>query len=152
MSRRWLAVALSFIALGVGSVSLADTSETRMTSSAQPGPVLGMNVPAQKNFDFGTLKAWLRSDGSWEIHGMVEHTGLLCAEYEVGLRFGKGTNGCNDVIWIGDPVFVTQKTQCNSAPVEHRGGDVDPGLGHDFADITCAERVTRCTGRCIGGS
>lgn len=152
LSRRMTGAMLAALLLA-GAPASADESVSRsLTAEARLAPMMqGMKAPAEKQFDFGTIDATLRSDGSWEVHGGIEHTGILCATYEIGVRFGKGNPGCEDVFWLGEPQFVTSRKQCNSAIVEHSGGDVDPGLGGDFQDITCAERVIRCTGRCIGG-
>jgi hypothetical protein len=100
------------------------------------------------NFRFGNMKAWLNSDGDWNIHGRVNHTGLLCATYEVGLRFGAGDPGCTNVKWLSEVSYVTNQRQCNSATTTHTGGDFGSYIKADFDKVTCAERVIRCNGKC----
>lgn len=106
--------------------------------------------PERLDFDFraGDSLAWINGDGNFQVSGWIKHTGLLCATYRMGLRFGIGSPGCLNVEWITEPLFVTNELQCNEARVEHAGGDTDAGLGKRIAAITCGERVVRCTGHC----
>ena len=78
----------------------------------------------------------------------MTHRGLLCGEYSVGMRFGIGRPGCSNVAWLTDVTYATARRQCNNATLYHAGGDVQPELAGSFAQITCAERVIRCTGVC----
>ncbi len=96
-------------------------------------------------FDF---RAWLRRNGEWHVEGDVTHRGLRCATYEMGLRFGIGSPGCTNVEWVSDVRFVSARTQCNDAGIRHSGGDTQPELESRFREITCAQRVLRCTGNC----
>jgi hypothetical protein len=126
-----------------------DRVMTRSTAIARPDVLLAPKGGPQKlNFNFGETQAWLRGDGSWGVDGWVPHRALLCATYRVGLRFGIGHPACTDVEWASDPVFVTSELQCNGARVRHAGGDADPYLERVFRQITCAERVVRCSGAC----
>jgi len=106
--------------------------------------------PQRLDFDFraGDSHAWINQDGDFQVSGWIKHTGLLCATYRMGLRFGVGSPGCLNVEWITEPRFVSTEVQCNDARVEHTGGDTDPGFGKRVATITCGERVIRCTGNC----
>jgi hypothetical protein len=106
--------------------------------------------PERLDFDFraGDSHAWINHDGDFQVSGWIKHTGLLCATYRMGVRFGVGSPGCLNVVWITEPRFVTSEVQCNDARVEHIGGDTDPGFGKRLATITCGERVVRCTGNC----
>jgi hypothetical protein len=38
--------------------------------------------------------------------------------------------------------------QCNHATMNHQGGGDDSVLAARFDEITCAERVVRCSGNC----
>lgn len=135
--------------MSLSAPASAETRESRMTAAARPLPLLqDMGSPPELAFDFGPLKATLRADGLWQIAGPVEHAGPMCAEYRVGLRFGKGGPGCENVAWLGEPVFVTARRQCDGAVVGHRGGRLDPGLAAEFSGISCAEGVIRCDGHC----
>jgi len=106
--------------------------------------------PARLDFDFrtGDSHAWINDDGDFQVSGWIKHTGLLCATYRMGVRFGVGSPGCLNVKWITEPIFVTAESQCNDARVEHAGGDTNAGLGKQLATITCGERVVRCSGNC----
>ena len=106
--------------------------------------------PKRLDFDFraGDSRAWINDDGDFQVSGWIKHSGLLCATYRMGVRFGVGSPGCLNVEWITEPLFVTNESQCNDARVEHAGGDTDAGLGERLATITCGERVVRCTGNC----
>ena len=100
--------------------------------------------------EFGSdeFKGWLRNNGEWYVEGDVTHMGLVCADYEMGLRFGTGSPGCSNVEWLSEVRYATRRKQCNSATVKHTGGDSEPQLAGLFGKITCAERVIRCTGNC----
>lgn len=96
-------------------------------------------------FDF---EGYLLGDGTWRVESKVPHGRLVCATYEVGLRFGVGNPGCTDVKWLSDLRYVTRERQCNQAEVVHAGEQTEPRLGIALPNITCAERVVRCTGGC----
>lgn len=148
----------AFVAIG------AFVAGNAMSVEQQLGPdEFGISAPARKtysldarpkperlDFDFraGDSHAWINHDGDFQVSGWIKHTGLLCATYRMGVRFGVGSPGCLNVVWITEPQFVTSEVQCNDARVEHTGGDTDPGLGKRLATITCGERVVRCTGNC----
>jgi hypothetical protein len=102
----------------------------------------------RKDFNFYSYKAWVKRGGEWHIEGPVTHKGLLCGTYELGMRFGIGKNGCTDVEWITTDRYVTSQMQCNNATMNHQGSDIEPILASRFDEITCAERVIRCTGTC----
>jgi len=121
--------------------------------SAQARPTYTLDAKPRINrldFDFrtGESTAWLNADGDFHLHGWVPHRGLLCATYQMGVRFGIGAPSCLNVEWITDPVYVTSQFQCNGARVEHDGGGGSPDIGAQIAKITCAERVIRCSGSC----
>jgi hypothetical protein len=119
------------------------------TTIARPAAEWDENgKPAKIEFDFGDFKMWARKKGGWQIEGWLHHRGLLCGTYYVAVRFGIGDAGCNNVKWLSDPRYVTQRVQCNNASVLHSGGDVEFPHAAQFADITCAERIVRCTGNC----
>lgn len=118
-------------------------TEPRRTS--QVGPP---GSPARLDFFFGDIRAWLLQNGDWHIEGNVQHHGVLCAKYELGIQFGIGSPGCANVEWIGLPTYVTEHTQCNGALLRHSGTDIDSVAAKDFDKITCAQRLIRCTGNC----
>ena len=104
--------------------------------------------PERLDFDFGRTSGWLREKGGWHIEGTVSHTGLRCATYELGMRFGVGNPGCTGVTWLSGIEYGTRERHCNGAVRHHDGGGFLPELSKDFARITCAEQVIRCSGNC----
>jgi len=98
-----------------------------------------------KAFDFS---GYLLGDGTWQVSSPVTHHGLLCATYEVGVRFGVGNPGCTDVSWLSDPMYIGRQRQCNESTVDHVGGETAPRLGYQLPYVTCVERVVRCSGNC----
>jgi hypothetical protein len=106
--------------------------------------------PERLDFDFRAEDslAWINDEGNFQVSGWIKHSGLLCATYRMGVRFGMGSPGCLNVEWLTEPRFVTSEVQCNDARIKHTGGDTDPALGERLARITCGERVVRCTGSC----
>lgn len=102
-------------------------------------------------FDFGRNrgKGWLARKGELYVETWVQHRGLLCAKYEVGVRFGHGDPGCANVQWLAPAKYVTSRTQCNNAIVQHIGVDTEYVLRADFEQVTCAQRMIRCaSGSC----
>jgi len=129
--------------LGPDEVGVSASAQVTYSLDARP-------KPARLDFDFrmGDSHAWINDNGDFQVSGWIKHTGLLCATYRMGVRFGVGSPGCLNVEWITEAVFVTSDIQCNDARVEHTGGDTDAVLGKRLATITCGERVVRCTGNC----
>ncbi len=128
-----------------------ESDERGVNAQARPSYSLDAR-PRINRLDFyfpdSESRAWLIVDGNFSLHGWVRHRSLLCATYQMGVRFGIGAPGCLSVEWISDPVFVTSHVQCNGARVEHAGGDVAPEMGAVIDKISCAERVIRCSGSC----
>lgn len=132
---------------------LVNASETdivsRTTAPARASAIwTPEGKPQRLDFNYGDITAWIRHKGGWHIEGRVQHRGLLCGTYELGMRFGVGNPRCTDVTWLSEIEYGTGMRQCNSATQHHDGGGFQPGLAKDFARITCAERIIRCTGNC----
>ncbi len=129
----------------LGPDEVGVSAPARITYSLDATP-----KPARLDFDFrsGDSHAWINDDGDFQVSGWIKHSGLRCATYRMGMRFGAGSPGCLNVKWITEPLYVTTELQCNDARIEHSGGDTDAGLGEGLATISCAERVIRCTGNC----
>lgn len=128
-----------------------ESDESGLSAPANPTYTLVAKPRINRlDFDFRTAEstAWLNAHGDFHLHGWVPHRGLLCATYQMGVRFGIGAPGCLNVAWISDPVYVTSQFQCNGARVEHDGGGGAPDIGARIAKITCAERIIRCSGSC----
>ncbi len=133
---------------GGGKSSTQKVSKAMSPAKSDTLAILSKGAPRKVNFNFGRMKAWLNSDGDWNIQGRVKHTGLLCATYEVGMRFGAGDPGCARVEWLSEVMYVTSQRQCNSAVSQHVGGDYGSFIKADFDRVTCAERIIRCNGGC----
>lgn len=129
--------------LGPGEIGVSAPAQITYSLSARP-------KPERLDFDFrvGDARAWINDNGDFQVSGWIQHAGLLCATYRMGVRFGVGSPGCLNVEWITEPLFVTFERQCNDARLEHTGGDSDAALGKRLAAISCGERVVRCTGYC----
>ncbi len=145
---RWLPLLALAALLAVRPAYAEDNNTRSVQARAYPAAQAGAAGPARLDFLFGDTRGWLDSDGVWNASADVTHRGLLCATYELGVRFGAGEPGCNNVQWLGAVRYVTAERQCNNATVRQSGGDKQPELARDFSRITCAERVIRCTGNC----
>jgi hypothetical protein len=155
--RGWRTIVVGGLLLAAGSVG-ADTPQPPpgeaaevwgRTTVARPAAEWDeQGKPAKIDFDFGDFKMWARKKGGWQIEGWLHHRGLLCGTYYVAVRFGIGDPACNNVKWLDEPRYVSQRTQCNNASVLHSGGDLEFPHAAQFADVTCAERIIRCTGNC----
>ena len=132
-----------------GTIVHAEKKVRRFSTEAVIVGNLGLpNEKSKLNFNFGQAEAWLNTDGDWAIQGTVKHGHLLCASYQMGIRFGAGAPGCTNVKWVSKTRYVTFRKQCNQARLNHRGGDSNPALASDFERITCAQQVISCSGRC----
>lgn len=122
---------------------------SRGTAVVRSGPAFTTDLrSARIDFDSFEFRGFLLGDGTWQVSSPVAHQRLVCATYEVGIRFGVGNPGCNDVRWLSDPMFIGSRRQCNAATVIHVGGETTPRLGDQLPSVTCVERVLRCTGSC----
>jgi len=145
---------LAFVALFAGPACPAeqlDPQESGITAASRPTYSLDAQPQVNRlDFEFrtGESLAWLNSTGDFHVHGWIQHRGLLCATYSMGLRFGAGSPGCLNVEWLSETVYVTSQYQCNGARVEHDGGETMPEIGAKIAQISCAERMVRCSGSC----
>ncbi len=121
------------------------TSAPRRTYSLDAHPQIN-----RLDFDFGAgeSSAWLNKGGDFQVHDWISHPNLLCGTYQLGMRFGVGRPGCQNVRWLSEPAYVTSQTQCNRARLEHSGGDTLPEIGAQIAQISCAEKIIRCSGSC----
>lgn len=107
------------------------------------------NPKASKlEFSFDGIKGWLRSDGVLRIEGPIQHKGLRCATYQLGIRFGAGKPACTNVKWLTQAKYGPGRKHCNNALLVHAAADSDPKLKKVYARITCAERLIKCTGNC----
>lgn len=155
MPARGLAAAV-LLAVAAGGAAAGDAEDSRhlrrALAPAQPAvAVTGEPGNERLEFDFGRDRgsAWVARKGELHVEAWVQHQGLLCATYEVGIRFGEGWPGCTDVRWLAPARWVSSLRQCNNAVVKHTGNDTDAELPAVFERITCAERLIQCaSGRC----
>jgi len=147
--QRILRTALFVISCAISAApASADEVRKLATEPRRTSEIGGAQSLARLDFFFGDIRAWLLQDGNWHIEGNVQHHGALCGEYELGIQFGIGSPGCANVEWLGTPVYVTQRRQCNNALLHHSGGDLDHAAAEAFGNINCAQRLVRCTGNC----
>lgn len=97
-------------------------------------------------FKFSGGSAWLNQKGDWYVKGFVKHNRIRCANYQIGIRFGKGENGCINPEWQTDYEYGTNVEQCNSAELEHAGGGYFSELENKIENITCAQIDVKCFG------
>ena len=138
-------------ALVVPASALAEEGRITSQSTAPVRPSADFSSDpkaARASFRAFDFEGYLLGDGTWQVESKVVHPRLVCATYQVGLRFGVGNPGCTDVRWLSDVSYVTRERHCNQAEVVHSGGQTEPRLGAALRNITCVERVVRCTGNC----
>jgi len=141
--------ALLLSALSFGALdALADVTRRSTSQAMQSGVQYDGMGPAQKSFNFSAAKATLNKLGEWVIEGTIKHNGLLCGDYEVGMRFGIGAESCENVDWLTSEEYVATYTLCNNAVMPFRGMMQAPVLAEQYGVINCAERVVRCSGIC----
>ena len=105
-------------------------------------------TPPKLDFKFDNATAWLRQNGDFAIEAEIRHGWLLCGDYQVGIRFGIGSPACTNVSWVTDPHYVSKRKQCNNAWMVHSGSATEVGINADFPQITCAQMLIKCTGKC----
>ena len=151
MTARYTFVALGFAVSTAAMFPIESGADfvDRRVAVARPDPFFGPDGKPQKlDFNFDSLKGWLRNKGGFHIEGYVGNQGFICSTYEVGMRFGIGDAQCKNVNWVNDVAYMTRRRQCNNATVGHVASDYNPDLVNSFSKINCAERVIRCTGPC----
>lgn len=143
---------LRWLMLGAAlAISLTTNAETLNRQLAEAEPFYASpppSFPARLDFKFGEGRALLRRDGTWEVEEVIVHGGFTCGNYRLGVRYGQGNPGCLDVNWFGDILYGIQLKHCNNAERPHRTDGFDSLLADVFEQVTCAERVIRCTGSC----
>ena len=100
------------------------------------------------SFENNTVEGWVQDTGEWYIKGVVTHSRLLCATYELGIKLGRGDPACLNVQWLTEVAFGTMRRQCNSTPITHVGGGEAPAFQSALAQATCVQVVVKCTGKC----
>ena len=148
MQRILISMFLAILCTGLLTPVHANDVRKLATEARRGGNIGGAQSLARLDFRFGDIRAWLLQDGNWHIEGKIQHRGALCGTYSLGIQFGIGSPGCANVEWIGRPAYVTQRRQCNSALINHAGGDQNVDAASEFDRINCAQRLINCTGKC----
>ena len=151
MSFTRYASALAMLLVLWSSAWSVQAGSTEKSTQAAISSSMLMTMPGDANahgFEFTHGKLALTASGDWKVDAWVQHAGLLCATYRVGVQFGIGTQGCQGVNWLEQPVFVTRQKQCNNTTVHHTGFGATPQLADQFNAISCARRIVRCSGKC----
>lgn len=149
MTRQAIVLLLLYVSALLISDAFADELKKISAPAKKPALVLP-NDPKQLDFLFdksSDMKAWVRENGDLFIEGFIRHNHFRCGTYQLGIQFGKG-DGCANVQWYSDPVYVSHKRQCNQAVLHHNGYQNDPNVVAKFDEITCAQLFIKCEGVC----
>ena len=142
---------ISLLTLPVFAESKKDQAVVKRYSAVARSVIdfgTGGGLPQKLEFKIDNASAWLRKTGEFAVEGEIKHGSLLCGNYELGIRFGIGSPQCSNVSWITDPHYVTNRKQCNNAWMVHAGSGKEIGITSDFDQITCAQFLIKCTGKC----
>ena len=143
----WLLCCICFMSVNVSAES--DPIIKKYSAVARKSIDFGIGAEPQKlEFRFDSASAWVREDGTFQLEAEIKHGWLLCGTYQVGINFGIGSPACTNVSWIGSPRYVTSRKQCNNAWMVHSGSDIEPEVVGNFTEITCAQLLIKCTGKC----
>ncbi|NOZ54172.1 MAG: hypothetical protein GXP08_13760 [Gammaproteobacteria bacterium] len=146
-------VLLLFI-IFVSTVVLADSANEKVVMkrySAIPSNTINWGsggLPQKLEFKFDNASIWLRQNGDMGLEAEVKHGWLMCGTYEIAARFGVGQPACTNVSWISQPSYVSSHKQCNNAWMVHSGYASVPAISDDFENVSCAQLVIKCTGKC----
>jgi len=145
-------LSMTFVVLFTATVVAASDDKAvvkKYTALARKSIDFGASgLPQKLDFRFDNATAWLRQNGDFGIEAEIKHSWLLCGDYQIGIRFGIGSPACTNVSWITDAHYVTNRKQCNNAWMVHSGADTEVGITDDFTQITCAQMLIKCTGKC----
>lgn len=100
----------------------------------------------RRSFEQFDVEGELSATGVWSIEGVVEHRGLRCATYEMGLQIGRGASACQAVEWYNAVQYGTRERHCNSASLVHKGSGTHELSRDQLISATCVRVVTRCSG------
>lgn len=149
ISKRLLCIVILFASAGVCSSAHAETLKKLSAVAKKPPLVLPKDKP-QLDFLFdkaSDLKAWLRNNGNFLLEGYIRHNHFRCGTYELGIQFGVG-DGCVNVQWLAEPMYISRHRQCNQAVLHHDGSGSIPEAAAKFNEITCAQLFIKCDGVC----
>ncbi len=129
------------------SASSSAPTIVRMVDSPLARATPGSDT-ADRVFQVGAIRGSVQESGAWNIRAEVTHKRLRCATYETGIRLGKGDAACDQVEWLTDVQYGTQRTQCNGATLIHSGGGNFDLPRSAIAPANCVRVVVRCSGAC----
>lgn len=146
------------IAVGLGVVLGGCASQEAGTSGAGAGeprvvrqvdlPLLPGAAAGERTFRGRDVQGGLDASGRWRIRGQITHPRLLCASYQLGLRFGSSDGDCADAQWRTDTALLPSRRQCNNATLIH-DGEGTLGLAPEaLSALNCVLVTVRCTGTC----
>jgi len=147
-------IAISFLILAGLVISFLVSAQQdegnikQLTAIAKKPSVIYPNDTPRLGFDFGDFEATLNKKGKMTVKGWVSHSRLRCGNYSVGLRFGQGEHGCTNVKWLTEAKYLTHKTQCNKAKLEHDGFEIGEKESLVFDKVSCGQLLIRCSGAC----
>ncbi len=154
MHKKTVIILVGFYFLATVNAHAESTKITTLEAVAkEPLTALGDNTDARTIlFEFDradAFKATLNNKGQWKIEGWIQHNGLFCGDYELGLKFGVGNPGCINVKWLSEAKYATHQKQCNNTRMHHSGWESSPEIIKHLNEITCAQSLLKCTGRCV---
>lgn len=142
-------IVVPLLVMGVWNSAGAEVLKKITAVAKKPALVLP-NDPLQLDFVFdkaSDLKALLKENGDFLLEGYIRHNHFRCGTYQLGIQFGKG-DGCVNVEWLSQPVYVSRQRQCNQAVLHHDGSANVPEVATSFNKVTCAQLLIKCDGVC----
>jgi len=110
--------------------------------------IMRIDGESKKNFDFGSKKVSLNNAGIWHLEGKVNHARLRCADYRIGVQFGRGDKQCTSPEWLTETFYAAEQKHCNNAERPHFGSGHSEKLKVNYNKYNCAKLLIECKGNC----
>jgi hypothetical protein len=149
IKKSFLYLVILFFTAGVCGTAIAETVKKFTAVAKKPSFVLPKDKP-QLDFVFdkaSDMKAWLQDNGNFLLQGYIRHNHFRCGTYQLGIQFGIG-DGCVNVEWLAEPIYISRQRQCNQAVLHHDGSGNVPEAAAKFNEVTCAQLYIKCDGVC----
>ena len=149
IKKSFLYLIMSLFIASVWGVANAGSLKKLSAVAKKPVLILPNDIP-QLDFVFdkpSDLKAWLRDNGSFMLQGYIRHNHFRCGTYQLGIQFGVG-DGCVNVQWLSDPIYISRHRQCNQSVLHHDGAGNAPEAAAKFSEVSCAQLFIKCDGVC----
>jgi hypothetical protein len=149
IKKSFLYLAILFLTASICGAVNAETLKKLTAVAKKPVLVLPNDIP-QLDFVFdkpSDLKAWLRDNGNFLLEGYIRHNHFRCGTYQLGIQFGVG-DGCANVDWLSEPIYISRERQCNQAVLHHDGSGNVPEAAARFGEVSCAQLFIKCDGVC----